>query len=279
MMKLITRRAVLRVAALGATFATPYAYGATRGRSGLVVEQSTCPLLPEHAKLDGLRVAVMSDFHFDETLDGDLVDDAVALSNAQDPHIVLLPGDFVSHDALAARQFAPHLKSLRSQLGVFASTGNHDHWSSVQVVTDALSKNGVEILRNESRILNYSGQDFAVIGLDSVWGGHPDPRDATKDLPKEMPRILSMHEPDYFDVYPVRDGPRPILQVSGHTHGGQICAPFIGPLLLPSWGKKYAAGPFGEAGARLYVTRGIGTIGPPARFFCRPEVSLITLKA
>lgn len=279
MMKLITRRAVLRMAALGTTCAVPYTYGATRGRSGLVVERSTCPLLPDHSQLDGLRVAVMSDFHFDETLDGGLVDEAVALSNAQDPHVVLLPGDFVSHDALAARQFAPHLKNLRARLGVFASTGNHDHWSNVNIITDTLRDNGVETLRNESRVLSYRGRDFAVVGLDSIWGAHPEPREATRDLPEKMPRILSMHEPDYFDIYPDMAQPRPILQVSGHTHGGQICAPFIGPLKLPRWGEKYAAGAFGDAGARLYVTRGIGTIGPPARIFCRPEVSVITLKA
>jgi len=279
MMKLITRRATIRMASLGTAFAAPYAYGATRGRSGLVIEQSTCPLLPEHANLDGLRIAVMSDFHFDETLDDLLVAEAVALSNSQDPHIVLLPGDFVSHDALAVRQLAPHLQNLRAQLGVFASTGNHDHWSTLQVITDTLRENGIETLRNESRILSFGGLDFAVIGLDSVWGGRPSPREASRELPGDMPRILSMHEPDYFDVYPDVDQPHPILQVSGHTHGGQVCAPFIGPLLLPSWGKKYAAGPFGEAGRWLYVTRGIGTIGPPARFFCRPEVSLITLRA
>jgi len=279
MIKWITRRAALRISALGAIFAAPYGYGATRGRCGLIVEHSVCPLLPEHSKLNGLRISVMSDFHFDETLDGDLIDAAVSLSNAQDPDIVLLPGDFVSHDPVASRQLARHLKKLRARLGIFASTGNHDHWAGVLTITDALRAAGVETLRNESRILKYGDQDFAVTGLDSVWGGHPDPLEATKHLADDVPRILSMHEPDYFDVWPGITRQRPILQVSGHTHGGQVCAPFIGPLILPDWGKKYSAGAYGKAGAQLYVTRGIGTIGPPARFFCRPEVSMITLKA
>ena len=136
------------------------------------------------------------------------------------------------------------------------------------------------MLRNQSRVLNYNGTSFAVVGLESVWGGDPDYHFATQALPADMPRILSMHEPDYFDnVGGLPDSlTRPILQVSGHTHGGQVCAPFIGPILLPSWGKKYPAGLFGTPGRQLYVTRGVGTIGPSARFLCRPEVTLLTLR-
>ena len=117
----------------------------------------------------------------------------------------------------------------------------------------------------------------------SVWlDGKPTVLDRSQGQygPKVgLPRILSMHEPDYFDNLAAMSLPRPILQVSGHTHGGQVCAPFVGPLILPRWGRNYPAGLYGEPGSGLYVTRGIGTVGPSARFLCRPEISLITLKA
>ena len=285
----LTRRSLLRFGIVGAAGSgIPYGYGRTHGRTGLVAEHCDCPLPKQQAEtglpastLDGLKVAVMADFHFDETRDRDLMAAAVELCNNLDPDVVLLPGDFVSHDPTAATPLADELQHLRASLGVFASSGNHDHWSGIRRVEGALANAGIEMLRNQSRVLTFGDTTFAVVGLESVWGGDPDYHFATKDLPADMPRILSMHEPDYFDK--LADLPsslqRPVLQVSGHTHGGQVCAPFIGPLILPSWGKKYPAGLFGPRGRHLYVTRGIGTIGPSARFLCRPEVSLLTLRA
>lgn len=282
---LITRRSLLRLGLAGCAGLVPYGYGATRGRTSLVIEQSDCPLpLPvgeTTSPLDGLKIAVMADFHFDETHDHALVASAVALCNQQKPDVVLLPGDFVSHDAAAMRPLVGELQHLRAPLGVFASSGNHDHWSGIEVVRDALAGAGIELLRNRARIVEHRAVRLAIVGLDSAWGGHPDYPLATRDVPADVPRILSMHEPDYFD-HVSRAAPShllPLLQVSGHTHGGQVCAPLIGPLILPSWGKKYPAGWFGASGHRLYVTRGIGTIGPAARFLCRPEISMITLCA
>ena len=290
---LFSRRSILRYGLAGTACAVPYGYGATRGRTGLVAEHCDCPLAEQDAgtngeapvtlapSLDGLKIAVMADFHFDETYDRDLIAGAVELCNSLEPDVVLLPGDFISHDPGAADELAKELKNLHATLGVFASSGNHDHWSGIRRVEEALASADIELLRNQSRILDYNNSQFAVVGLESVWGGHPDYHFATRDLPSDVARILSMHEPDYFDNIDELPSSllRPILQVSGHTHGGQVCAPFIGPILLPSWGKKYPAGLFGPRGRHLYVTRGVGTIGPSARFLCRPEVSLLTLRA
>ena len=293
-MKWISRRALLRVGIAGAACAGPYGYGATRGRTSLVAEHCDCPLSdpeematanadshPPDTALEGLKIAVMADFHFDETHDSELMAAAVELCNSLDPDITLLPGDFISHDPTAADGLAEQLQHLRASLGVFASSGNHDHWSGIRRVEAALENVGIEMLRNESRALDYAGRKVAVVGLESVWGGNPDYHYATLDLPADVPRILTMHEPDYFDKIDELPAslPRPVLQVSGHTHGGQVCAPFVGPILLPSWGKKYPAGLYGSPGRQLYVTRGVGTIGPSARFFCRPEVTLLTLRA
>ena len=87
---------------------------------------------------------------------------------------------------------------------------------------------------------------------------------------------MGWHEPDPFDEI---DDPRLALQVSGHTHGGQVCAPFFGAIQLPSYGKKYVAGRFERGDSQLYVTRGIGSMGVPVRFCCPPEIAFLTFRA
>jgi predicted MPP superfamily phosphohydrolase len=105
--------------------------------------------------------------------------------------------------------------------------------------------------------------------------GFKDSSSYFQNIPADKPILLAWHEPDTFDFY---SDPRIALQLSGHTHGGQICAPVVGPLLLPEYGRKYPYGLYRRGTANLFVTRGIGTLTIPARFLCAPEVAILSLK-
>lgn len=135
-----------------------------------------------------------------------------------------------------------------------------------------MASSGISVLRNRSVPL--PGQEnWYLTGLESYWSGKPDAACITGTLPHSRHLVL-VHEPDAFDLL---TDPRIALQLSGHTHGGQVCLPWVGAVCLPSWGKKYPAGLYTRGDRRLYVNRGIGTVDDHFRLNCRPEITLLTL--
>ncbi len=274
-MKWITRRAVFRMGGAGALGSGLVAYGWGPGRS-LVVERVDCPLRGGHGHLDGLRIVVLSDFHHDDYGSASLIEEAVGASNAFDPHLVLMLGDYVSEDPGVMDLLVPLFRPLRAKLGVFGILGNHDHTYGPDEIVDRLQKGGIEIFRNRARQFTYGGGSFSVAGMESHWTGRPNWPGLQQALPEDQPVILCWHEPDTF--VRTQKEPRLALQLSGHTHGGQICAPW-GPLRLPRYGKRYVRGLFEESGTGLYVSRGLGVLDIPIRLFSPPEVTCITLKA
>lgn len=261
---------------LGGVGTTPLAYGNLIERHQLTVEQSHCPLIEEHTGLAGLRIAMVADFHFDELQEGELIDQCVKKINAQNPDLIVLCGDYVSHDKEPVEALTLHLAKLKAPLGVFAVLGNHDHWAGAQDISAQLTKAGIQVLRNQAETLSYQHTPFQLAGLGSVWVGSANYKTALPlSTASSPPVILAVHEPDFFDR--VCSDPRLVLQLSGHTHGGQVCAPFYGALLLPRWGKNYISGLYRRHDSHIYVTRGVGTLSPHVRFCCPPEISLITL--
>ena len=254
------------------------AYGSLLERHHLSVEKIKCPLKNEHADLAGLKIAMVADFHFDELQEGDFVNKCVETINAQNPDLIVLCGDYVSHDSKPVEALTEHLAKLDAPLGVFAVLGNHDYWAGASIVTRQISKVGIQMLRNEAETLSYRHSPFQIAGLGSAWEREAHYETALPvSTASSPPVILAVHEPDFFDR--VSEDPRLILQLSGHTHGGQVCAPFYGAMLLPSWGKNYISGLYRRHDSHIYVTRGVGTLSPHVRFCCPPEISLITLTA
>ena len=131
------------------------------------------------------------------------------------------------------------------------------------------------MLRNAGRLIESNGDVFWLAGVDDVWEQHADLNAALASAPPGVLKILLAHEPDYADVV-AADG-RVSLQLSGHSHGGQVRLPFVGVPRLPYLGTKYPYGLRRVGNLWLYTNRGIGVIAPPIRFNCRPEVTLITL--
>ena len=134
---------------------------------------------------------------------------------------------------------------------------------------------GVPVLINEGITLEVNGAPLHLAGVDSGWGGNPDLARALATAPTDAPAIALVHEPDLIDG-PTRD-PRVVLQLSGHSHGGQIRVPGVGAPVLPYLGRRYDLGLYRVADTWLYTNRGIGVGGVPVRFNCPPELALLTL--
>lgn len=236
-------------------------------------KQIALDLGPESPK--SLRIALLSDFHFDPLHETEFADRWVALANEEKPDLALLLGDFVSDSARQFHLLADRLADLQAPLGTYAILGNHDFWSDPAGVIRDLDRVGIPVLRNEIRHIDTGDGELALAGLESVWGGRPDP-DCIRSRGNER-FILAMHEPDYVDHLPIPN--RVALQVSGHTHGGQICPPSRYPLHGPVWGMRYRSGHFYsvETDTHLYVTRGLGTVRLHSRIFCPPEVAILDL--
>lgn len=268
-MKLSRRRWLTRSLFYGSPF-IGFGYGSVVEKRWLTAPRTVVPLAPEHAILDGLKLAVMGDFHHDDYGSQSLIRQAVSAVNEAGVDYVFLVGDYVSRDPRGIVPLCEELADLRPRRGTFAVFGNHDRLHYDPILESSLRQAGARLLVNEA--VDCSG--FSIVGVDSSLTGKSRLAETLHRVPEGQPVLLLWHEPDTFAQH---SDPRIALQVSGHTHGGQICAPFIGPLLLPVAGKKYPYGLYRRGPSSLYVTRGIGTLTIPARFLCAPEVAMLDL--
>jgi hypothetical protein len=236
------------------------------------------------ARMDGFTIALLSDFHYDPHFSIHPMTAAIGMVNTLRPDLIALTGDFVSMNMLSttdaaaaalAEPCAELLGQLKAPYGLWAVLGNHDVFSDAVRVTSALHAQGIPVLDNQSVPIERDGARFWLSGVADVLGGKARLETALKPLPAGEATILLAHEPDYADYvarYPVD------LQLSGHTHGGQVRLPFLPPLYLPEMAKKYVAGLYKIGPLTLYTNRGIGTIGLPVRLNCPPEVTLLTMR-
>jgi len=242
--------------------------------------------------LDGFKIGQLSDLHRGPMMPRFRIARAVALMAAERPDLVALTGDFVSYRPGYAAEYPEILAPLRPRLGIFACTGNHDHWAGPDAVTRALRATGVTVLRNQHQLVTAGGAQLCVIGIDDVGASglsshHADPAD---DLPAVLAtsppsgviRLLLVHNPDFVmgPVFARETARRPIhLVLSGHTHGGQVRLPLIGAPRLPSWyGRLFGGGLVQVAGTQVHVSRGAGSSWP-VRFNCPPEINVLTLRS
>jgi uncharacterized protein len=265
----------------GAVALTGYSYASQVEPRWLSLEhvRIAIPRLPE--ALEGLRIVQLSDIHLYPYTDLDHVREAVALANAQRPDLVALTGDFVLDHVGAIDDLAPVLAGLDARLGLYAILGNHEMWLGAAPVIEGLARQSIPTLINRGLTLDVGGAPLYIAGLDDGWSGRPDLTKALALRPEGAATVLMVHEPDLADAT-ARDG-RVHLQLSGHSHGGQVRLPGMGALVLPFLARKYDQGlyrlPGGpeRRGLWLYTNRGIGVNGPPLRFRCRPEVTVLTL--
>jgi len=279
MARRITRRRFLKLALGGAATAGLSAIGGV-GYTTLVeprwlaLERVDVPLPGLPASLDGFTIAQLADLHRGPEVTQEDIASAVELALRQEPDLVVLTGDYVTGSADYAPSCAKALSSLLASGDVLACLGNHDHWTDANVVAGALAGAGLTVLRNAAREV---ADGLWVAAVDDVWERHADLERALEGVPAGSMVVLLAHEPDYADQ--VAAVGRVSLQLSGHSHGGQVRLPFIGAPLLPYLGRKYPAGLYRVGEMWLYVNRGVGLIAPAVRFNCRPEVTLLRLRA
>lgn len=232
-------------------------------------------------RFDGYRVAQISDFHADDWMTPGRVSRLVNLVNAEGPDLVLFTGDLATYSRLRSKMrhvpgLVASLKRLCPPDGSFAVLGNHDHKTNAQVVRRVLAASGVAELCNAVRALHRDGAALHLCGVDSALEGVRCLERVLERLPDEGAAILLAHEPDIADE--VAATGRFDLQLSGHSHGGQMGLPLLRFPLLPKLSRKYPVGLYRVSKMFLYVNRGLGA-HPRFRFACRPEVTIFTLWA
>lgn len=240
----------------------------------LTLDRVTLPIANLPAVMDGYRIVQLSDLHLYPFTRLPAIRDAIEAANVLKPDLLVITGDFVSSTADAIYDLEKLLSSLNARDGVYAVLGNHDHWSNASVVRGGLRRAGINVLHNQSIPLA-DGKAW-LTGLDDGWVGRADLPWALEQAPGDAPVLLLMHEPDLVDEYSLN--PRIALQLSGHTHGGQLR--LMKPrraYTLPHLGKKYDAGLYRVNETWLYTNRGIGTVIAPIRYHCPPEVTELTL--
>jgi predicted MPP superfamily phosphohydrolase len=232
----------------------------------------------------GYRIVQLSDIHLDEYTEPFFLERIVHQVNALAPDLVLLTGDFITHGSLtfiagghAVHRCAEILTTLTAPLR-YAILGNHDVSFNAPLVIETLNSHGTPVLVNQHLPIERNGARLWLCGVDDPGTSHPD-LDLTLPVKPDGPVLLMAHEPDFADhVIAHPRGPLVDLMLAGHSHGGQIRLPFLGPLILPPMGEKYPEGHYRFNQMQLYVNRGIGTVGLPFRLNCPPEITVITLQ-
>lgn len=231
------------------------------------------PRLP--GAFDGMTVALLADIHHGPYWGIDFVRSVVEDANALGADLVLLGGDFVHRDPKYIEPCIAELAKLKAPRGVYYVLGNHDHWEGAVRCRAALGKAEIESLENRGLWLTKDGARLRLGGVGDLWEDTQELDAALGDCRDDETALLLSHNPDYTED--IRDR-RVGLVLSGHTHGGQCQFPIIGAPVVPSrYGEKYLEGLVKTDHTQVFVSRGLGTITPPVRFMCRPEIVLITL--
>ncbi|MEO6803357.1 MAG: metallophosphoesterase [Granulicella sp.] len=278
----VTRRDFLAGAAAIAAGITLNAGLIARHTIDLVSQTLPINRLPD--AFHGFRIIQLSDIHLDEFTEPAFLKLVLYRINQLAPDLVLLTGDFASYGPLplsysrkSILRCADILKALACPQR-FAILGNHDTTIGSRFVVAALAASNIPTLVNSYVPIERGNQRFWLGGVDDPGTSYPILDLAVPQHP-DGPVILMAHPPDFADAVAQHPrGPLVDVMLSGHTHGGQVCLPFLGPLVLPPMGKKYVAGLFRFNQMQLYVNRGIGTTGVPFRLNCPPEITLLTLQ-
>jgi uncharacterized protein len=277
-----TRRQFLRLSAAAGTLAVAGDSILLEPHRPRIIRQDIfLPRWPE--RLNGFTIALLSDFHFDPYFSVHPLRAAVPMVNDLRPDLIALTGDFVTLPEVGDEKKAAHgadpcariLREMKAPHGLWAVLGNHDEYTDPAYVTRALEAENIRVLVNHSEAIERDGARIWLAGVNDVLAG-------TADLPKTLSRVpaaeavvLLAHEPDFADEaarFPID------LQLSGHSHGGQVRLPLLPPLYLPDLGRKYFWGKYRVGRLNLYTNAGLGTVMVPVRWNCPPEITLLTLR-
>jgi predicted MPP superfamily phosphohydrolase len=274
----MSRRQVIEattgLAALGTT-GSLLGWGMVRGRHAFELNEVPVRIAGLPRALDGYVIAQVSDIHAGTHVGERELNEGLTRVREARPDLVVVTGDIVDFDSAFAPLVARKLADLAPRDGVAAVLGNHDYYADTDEVTDALRAAGLKLLVNEGCVIRgRDGGGFALLGVDDRWsmrygGSGPRLDRALSMVGPELPRVLLSHQPPTVDLW----AGQVALQMSGHTHGGQINFGFRAADVF----LKYVAGRYSVGATTLYVNRGFGTVGPPSRVGAPPEVTRLVL--
>ncbi len=274
-MKISRRRFLAGIGAAGGAAISADAFGFEAHRVLLSRHDVHIPGLP--SGLDGLRLAQVSDVH----LPGNQIAARAALEHLhhERPDVVVLTGD-MTESPLAMDGVRSFAAEARGSLATVALLGNWEYRAGVEgaMALDTYRSAGVDLLVNRSKTVDVGGSPLTLVGLDDLLSGHPDLARARLDVVPGSTEIWLVHEPVFAAKPPVGLSARPAMLLAGHTHGGQIRIPLLPPV-KPEGAGRFLEGWYRDTFAPLYVSRGVGTTGIPARFRCPAELPIFTLRA
>jgi hypothetical protein len=272
------RRGFLKVsgAALFAAPAAAVGYGVFVERLNIRLREQKIIIPGLAADLDGLRIAQITDIHLGPFLNERELAHAVAMANETIPHLALVTGDMISASRDPLDACLKQLAGLHSDAGIFGCLGNHEIYANAEdYATVQGARLGIRYLRSESVRLKFGGASMNLAGVDYQRFRTPYLTDAEKMIEPGAFNVLLSHNPDVFPVA-VRQGYD--LTVAGHTHGGQVRVEILREdLNVARFFTPYVDGLYREREKAIFVSRGIGTIGLPARLGAPPEVALVRL--
>jgi len=231
------------------------------------------PNLPESFR--GYTLAFLADIHHGPFVPLSYVRHVIGMTNKLKADVICLGGDYVHRDRKYIGPCIDELQNLKAHDGVYGVLGNHDHWEGATETRTALKRNSIPDLTNAGIWLEKGNARIRLCGVGDLWEDAQELDKALGDAKDGDAVVLMSHNPDYVEqITDKRIG----LVLSGHNHGGQVVIPLIGAPVVPSrYGQKYLHGLVRTPTTQVFVSRGVGTISPPVRFCCRPEVVLIAL--
>ncbi|MBE6493244.1 MAG: metallophosphoesterase [Methanosphaera stadtmanae] len=226
---------------------------------------------------DNYKIVQVSDIHLGQWINKNKLDGVVSLINNLNPDIIALTGDYVSYEAKKyLDELSECLGKLQSADGIFSVLGNHDHWTMPKEISKVMENVGIVNLNNDVYTIEKNEDKLQIAGVDSITVGQDDINKVLKKIDNDFPAIMLAHEPDFADTtskyYPF------ILQLSGHSHGGQLTIPKLGSPIRGKNFLKYPSGAYKVNNMIQYTNRGIGTNAFWYRINCPPEITEIKLK-
>ncbi len=264
-------------------------------KDAFVLEEKRIRLdrLPDEMK--GLTIALISDVHSGPFMEYGQMKHYCDVINDMKPDLIFIPGDITNTKKTESKEFASAFRDLKAKYGIFATMGNHDYFSDPAYITDVLrNESPVTVLRNGFSGVKINGKDLMIIGTDDTRDSGNGSNHILADYIREtigssesylrdnnidvmaVPKLLLAHKPYMFEEV---SGLNFDIMFSGHTHGGQIVFLKYADLnvSIAASVSKYISGLYENNGRKMYVSRGLGTVGLPIRLNCPPEITKITL--
>jgi hypothetical protein len=271
-----SRRSFIKAASLGiGAFAFAGPLHNIYGREEYRIENVKLPARNLPPQLEGLKVAMISDVHAGTYMSEDNMLRYSEAINGLKPDLIFVPGDFITSKTEEIFTFVRAFSSLKSRYGTYACLGNHDFFGDPEIITEKVRGTGIKVLRNETEELEINGGRLILSGVDD--GPHARFKKVSYEASSSSTtKILLCHKPYYFETAVAGEFD---IMLSGHTHGGQIVlVDFLGIKVTPAaLASQYVSGIYWRRQSFLYVSRGIGTVGPPIRLNCPPEITAFTL--